>query len=220
MKTVTNPQRSGREGYTLLELCIAAAILTVALGSLTLFGGRSAGALGEGTSQAELDAHLRRAIARIGEELLPSGQSVITPAAPDPPEGTSTLNYRKSAGPVSGVNSWEIARRFAFAYENGEIDDGLDNNGNGLVDEGVVEWTIDVGQPSEHTVVLTHGVRELDWREQDNDVDDDGDGLVDERGFVFEREGTLVRVSLTLERLDGQHRPLVRSLDTVIQPRN
>lgn len=217
--TLQNTRGSAAGGYTLVELAIAAALLTVALGTLALMGTSSAGALGEGACQAELDAHLRRTVARIGEELLPSGMAVILPDA-FPAEGASELSYRKTGGPVNGRNTWAETHRFAFAYERGELDDGLDNNGNGLVDEGVVEWTIGVGQPGEQTVTLCHGVREFDSREEDNDVDDDGDGLVDERGLVFQRSGSVLRVSLTLERLDAQGRSIVRALETTVQPRN
>lgn len=216
---IATPIRSRESGYSLLELAMAAVILTIMLGSLALLGGSSAGALSAGTSQAELDAQLRRTIARIGDELLPSGLSAITPAALAP-EGAAELSYRKSGGPVGGQNSWVDPRRFAFGYETGELDDGLDNNGNGLVDEGVVTWTIDAGLASEHAVVLCHGVRELDWREEDNDLDDDGDGLVDERGFAVQRVGNVLRLGLTLERRDAQGYSIVRSLETTVQPRN
>jgi hypothetical protein len=219
LKSRKIPRRPAAGGYTLVELAMAAAILTVALGSLALVGKSSAGALGQGTSQAELDAHLRRTVARIGEELLPSGLAVITPAA-QAPDGSAELTYRKSGGPANGRNTWGPARRFAFVYEKGELDDGLDNNGNGLVDEGVVEWTIDVGTPGEQKVILCHGVRELDLREEDNDLDDDGDGLVDERGFAFQRSGNVLRLSLALERLDAERRSITRGLETTVQPRN
>jgi hypothetical protein len=196
--TRTTPIRSRESGYTLLELAIAATILTIALGSLTLLSGRSAGALSAGTSQSELDSHARRALTRIGEELLPSGMSVITPATLD--QGAAEVNYRRSGGPVSGRNSWVEPRRFAFAYEVGELDDGLDNNGNGLIDEGVVTWTIDAGLATEHTLILCHGVRE--------------------RGFAIQRVGNVLRLGLTLERLDAEGHPIVRSLETTVQPRN
>lgn len=210
--------RSAVSAYTILELAIVALLLSVVLGSLALFSASSTNALSTSTSQADLDAHARRTIARIGEELLPSGFSVITPAALA--DGTSELIYRRSGGPVGGRNSWGPPRRFAFEYELGELDDGLDNNGNGLVDEGVVVWTIDAGLASEQRVVLCHGVRELDWREEDNDLDDDGDLMVDERGFSAQRSGNVLRLGLTLERLDAQGRPIVRNLETAVQPRN
>jgi prepilin-type N-terminal cleavage/methylation domain-containing protein len=216
--TRTTPIRSRESGYTLLELAIATAILTIALGSLTLLGGRSAGALSASTSQSELDSHARRALTRISEELLPSGMSVLTPATLD--KGAAEVGYRRSGGPVGGRNSWVEPRRFAFGYEVGELDDGLDNNGNGLVDEGVVTWTIDAGLATEHTLILCHGVRELGWREQQNGIDDDGDGLVDERGFSVRRSGDVLRLGLTLERLDAERHPIVRSLETTVQPRN
>ena len=216
---MTTSFRSAASGYTLVELAMVAVILSIALGSLALFGGRSAGALSEGTSQAEMDGQLRRTIARIGEELLPSGLAVITPAAAAP-AGAAELAYRRSAGAVNGANTWGAPRRIAFAYEMGELDDGLDNNENGLADEGVVELTIDVGLPGEQTVILCHGVRELDGDEQENGLDDDGDGLVDERGLAFQRTGNVLRLELTLERLDAERRTIVRDLETTVQPRN
>ena len=42
----------------------------------------------------------------------------------------------------------------------GEIDDGLDNNGNGLVDEGQVVWITDLGLPGQRAVVLCNWVSE------------------------------------------------------------
>lgn len=208
---------SRRAAFTLLEIVLATAILTVALGSLALFGGRSADAIGTGTAHSDLDTQLRRTLARMGDELLSSGLGTLTPIAP---AGADALIFRRSEGVVNGAIRWSAPQRLAFAYELGEIDDGLDNNGNGLIDEGVVLWTRDLGQPGEQTVVLCHGVSKLGLGELDNGLDDDGDGLVDERGLTFERVGRTLRVGLTLERRDSKQSVLRRSLETVLQPRN
>jgi hypothetical protein len=207
-----------RAAFTLLELVLATVILTVALSTLALFGGRSADALGSSTAQSELDTRLRRTLARLGDELLASGLGTLVPDAAAP-AGATAQTYRRSDGVLNGAIRWTTPMRFAFAYEVGELDDGLDNNGNGLVDEGVVQWTRELGQADEQTVVLCHGVRELGPGELDNDLDDDGDGLVDERGLAFERVGNTLRVSLTLERGSGG-RMLTRTLETAVQPRN
>jgi len=209
-----------RSGLTLVEVMLACALLTVALGSLTLLGTRSADALGTAGIQGELDARLRRTMARIGDELLSSGLGVVTPAATKP-AGSDTLTYRKSEGAVNGAIHWGATQRLEFEYEQGELDDGLDNNGNGLVDEGVVSWTVNAGQPGELPVILCHDVREYAAGETPNNVDDNGNGLVDERGFSFERiDGTTLRARLTLERLDSRRRLLSRTLETTLQPRN
>jgi len=211
------PRRTS--GFTLTELVLAGAILAVTLGALTLFTTRSADALGQGALQGEVDARLRRTLARVTDELLPSGAAVLTPAAVKP-AGSTTLTYRRSEGAVNGTIRWGAPQRLAFAYETGEIDDGLDNNRNGLVDEGVVVWTRDVGSPDEVSVILCHDVSEFAEGEVENDADDDGDGLVDERGFSFERTSSHVHVHLTLARLDAQRRLLTRALEVTLQPRN
>jgi hypothetical protein len=87
-----------------------------------------------------------------------------------------------------------------FDYEEGELDDGADNNGNGLVDEGCLFWTRDVGEPSEKTHVIARGVREYLEGEEPNLDDDNGNGLEDERGFCLERVGEALVIRLTLER--------------------
>lgn len=211
--------RIERAGFTLVEMVLATLLLAMLLGSVALFSKRSVDALGTGTLQSDLDARLRRAMARMAEELLPSGLGVITPAA-TAPEGADGITYRKSNGPLNGMNTWGAPMRFAFAHEPGELDDGLDNDGDGLVDEGLLQWTMEVGGPGEHSVILCRGVRELGLGEQDNEIDDDGDGLVDEGGLVFERVGTTLRIGLTLERLDLGNRPIARVLETTLQPRN
>jgi len=212
-----NPER--RAGFTLVEVALATTILVVALGSLVLFSRNSATALNSGASQAELEAELRRTLRRMSEELISSGVGEITPQ-PFPPEGATQLVYRRSEGQVNGRIRWSAPRRLALAPESGEVDDGLDNNGNGLVDEGRIEWTIDLGMPEERTVTLCHGVRELGRREEDNAQDDDQDGLVDEPGLAFRLEGGRLRLSLTLERMGPQRQPVAQTLETVVRPRN
>ena len=212
----TDPRQSG---FTLVELVLATVLLTIVLGSLTFFGRQSALALRTSTTQAELDQLLNGTLVRIARELLPSGLGVITPDA-SAPAGAAVIDYRKSAGVVSGALVWGPPHRIGFELEAGELDDGLDNNANGLVDEGVVVLTIDPGVPGERRTVLCHGVRALAPGELANGGDDDGDGLVDERGLFFERVGPTLRVSLTLVGRDPQGRQLERTLDTLIQPRN
>jgi len=197
---------------------IVTVLMTIVFGALVLFGNRGASALGTGSVQSALDTQARRTVARMGDELLPSGFTVITPSL-DPP-GASSLTYRRSEGVVGGRIRWGEPLRLEFAYETGEIDDGLDNNGNGLIDEGVVRWTRDVGTPDEQSVILCHGVAELGEGELANGLDDDGDGMIDEPGLLFERQGDLVKVSLTLVRVDERQSRLTSTLETWMQPRN
>ncbi len=209
--------RERRAGYTLLELLLVAVVLSIVLGSLALFGRQSTVALRTNTAQSDLESRLQNTLVRITRELLPSGFAVIAPAAA---QGVPQLDYRKSDGVVNGTLVWGEPHRIGFEHEAGEPDDGLDNDGDGFVDEGVVVWTIDPGQPGEIRAILCHGVRELASGETANGQDDNGNGLVDEPGLSFEQQGERMIVRLALEGRDPEGRTLVHALEAEVQPRN
>jgi hypothetical protein len=68
--------------------------------------------------------------------------------------------------------------------------------------------------------VLVGGVRELGAGETANLVDDDADGLVDERGLAFLIEGNVLRVWIDVEGVDEAGRVRTRSAATAIHVHN
>ena len=103
---------------------------------------------------------------------------------------TQSRGQFESTGLASRLGPWLTqGQRFEFVYDPDEVDDGQDNNGNGLIDEGRIVWTRNVGAPDERSVVLCHQVREYLEGEVPNGLDDNGNGLVDEKGLSFERNG-------------------------------
>lgn len=119
----------------------------------------------------------------------------------------------------TGRITWS-ATRVEFRLEPGEVDDGLDNDGNGLVDEGELVLVRDAGGADELEIVLANGVREHLEGELPNGVDDNDNGLVDERGITFERVGSDLRIRLTLETTGRDGRILTRTLETTAWSRN
>jgi hypothetical protein len=109
---------------------------------------------------------------------------------------------------------------FSLALEDGELDDGVDNNGNGLVDERKLLMTREPEGGEPLTSALAHGVRELAEGETANGLDDNGNGLKDEAGLSFERKNGRLIVRLSLEQRDGEGHLLVRSLQTSVRLRN
>jgi len=110
--------------------------------------------------------------------------------------------------------------RIAFQNHPSDPDDGIDNNGNGLVDEGQVILMRNVGLANETTTVIVPWVREFTEGEIANGNDDNGNGLIDERGLSFELVGQTLNIRITLERLDSDQRPLVRTVETSVRLRN
>jgi hypothetical protein len=209
---VRSSNESARSGYTLVELALASVILTVALGSLLLFSDTSAGALGTQASQAGLDAQCRRALARISRAPVERPERDHAGARSRQTALDADLSLR---GRVDGHIAWE-APRAAFAYELGEIDDGIDNNGNSLVDEGVL--VDDRRRPPSDQQTKLPPPRELDGREKADGLATTATAWWTSAASPCSARATSC-ACLTLS-LDGEGHTTVRSLETAVQPRN
>ncbi len=206
-------------GFSLVEVLVSATIFFLVLGSATMIGLANDRAYRTGTTVAQLEEQTATAIARIASELRIAGLETI---APDPGGGlsTHTIQYLQAVGFSAGEVEWTPLRRLALDYEIGEIDDGLDNNQNGLVDEGRVVLTEDLGGPNQRQLVLTRWIPEVLEGELQNGTDDNGNGLVDERGFCLERVDETLVIHLSLQRRDAQGRLLSRTARASIRMRN
>ena len=89
-----------------------------------------------------------------------------------------------------------------------------------LIDECEAVLVMDENGPDEQTIVLAHEIREFLEGETQNGLDDNGNGLVDERGLCFERTGDDLALRLTLESRDREGRLVTRTLETSVYPRN
>jgi prepilin-type N-terminal cleavage/methylation domain-containing protein len=209
----------GRRGFTVLEVMISLTIMGLVISSVALLGLSNQRAYRTGAAGADLEVDVRRALDQLVQEFMRSGASVLLP---DPEEGVggSDVTYAKAVGTAGGVTTWSSQNRVRFDYEEGELDDGADNNGNGLVDEGRLIWTRDVGGPNEKTHVLCHGVSEYLEGEELNLDDDNGNGLEDERGFCLERVGEALVIRLTLEHQVSGEGLQARTIETSVKLRN
>jgi hypothetical protein len=105
-----------------------------------------------------------------------------------------------------------------------ELNNGVDDNSNGLIDEGVLVRIEDFGGPDERRVVLARGVSELLEGEDANGLDDNGNGLDDEGGLAItiRTSGTrdALTLRLTLQGVDASGAILERTLETTVALRN
>ena len=208
-----------RAGFSLVEMLIVALILALALCMLSMIGQSSERAYQTGTTAAQLEQQTSQAIDRIVVELRPMRLSTMSPALGAGAMAVQ-LEYVQALGFEAGEVLDSALRRLGFEYVEGEVDDGQDNNSNGLVDEGMVVLTEDLGGPEERRLVLTRWVAELFEGELPNAIDDNGNGLVDERGFHVQRVGDTLFVRLTLQRPDTQRRVMTRTARTSAEVRN
>jgi len=214
----TNQHTSRRSGFTVVELALAMGILGLALalaGMVTRTGNSAYRAAEAGR---KLEQNLHRALDRAVTELEATGTDYLDPT---PAEGLAynRLEYQhlllQGANAVPGPTS-----RLSFEYETGEINDGIDNNGNGLVDEGILVLVRNVGLTSQQRVVLCHNVRELLEGEIANGTDDNGNLLDDEPGFFIQRAGSVVTIRLSVEGIGADGTVLVRTAESSARMRN
>ncbi len=200
-------QRSKR-GHSLVELVIAMAVLVGVIGLPAMILSSSSRSFGASTSTTELDLAARRALDRIAERLASSGTAgIIDPLNPVPGVPLTALTFMPLVDlTAAGEPVWGPQERIELQMAPGEVLNGSDDNGDGLVDEGRLVWFPDLSVPTS-AVVLCTGVRAaLPGEVLGNGNDDNGNGLIDERGFVLRFEGGRVELILVLERRGNEGR--------------
>jgi prepilin-type N-terminal cleavage/methylation domain-containing protein len=217
MKT---PEHTSRAGFTLVEVMISVSIAAILATSATMAAAESYVAYTATTTNSTLETNIRRSLDRVIRELMSTSFDVITPANLDDDFGSNEIVFQEAVAVVDNAIVWGNARRLAFEYEDGELDDGVDNNGNGLVDEGQLVLTRNDGLASEQRIVICHNVSELLDGEEDDGDDDNGNGIIDEAGFNIHQEGDVLTIRLTLEQPSEQVGVVQRTLATSIRLRN
>jgi prepilin-type N-terminal cleavage/methylation domain-containing protein len=210
--------RASRAGFTLVEMVVTAAVLVVFAGSLASVCVRGEQACRATSLEVAVDAKARRALDRIAAELTGAGNLVPNPTSQF---GTDSLTFQAPTDYVGGNVVWSTQTRIAFEYETGETNDGIDNNGNGLVDEGRVVLTRNVGAANERRVVLCEHAREyVQGETHNNGLDDNGNGVVDEHGFNIQRVGNALNIHLSVQGITPGRTAYVRTLETSVKLRN
>jgi len=217
--TARPPRRPRAAGFTLIELVLSVATMAIVFGAVGLFQSRSQDQTRVGLARERAEAHARRTLDRVADQLRGVGLTLLTPD-PTSALGTSTLTYQSPSGVTGGVVTWSTPSRLQLELEPGESNDGADEDGDGLVDERRLVLVRDVGTLAEMAVVLCTGITELADGETANGADDNGDGLVDEAGFALRRIGDLLTVQISVAVPTGDGGQAVSRIGTSIALRN
>lgn len=216
--------RNRRSGYTLLELVISLGLMTVVGGGVIMTSARGLAAVESGNAIAAVNSQTARAMTRIMSEVEALGATSLAPdlvtLAGMPTEFSESIEFRSGIGWQAGAILWGTTTRIAFVTDENEVENGLDDDGDGFVDEGSIVLTLNVGDADERSVTFASGVRGYAPGELRNGLDDNGNGLADERGLVFTRNGSVLSIEVTMEGSMPDGAPLVRSLQDSIRIRN
>jgi prepilin-type N-terminal cleavage/methylation domain-containing protein len=169
-----------RAGMTLLEMLIAMAVVGLVLGNVTMMVGSSSDVYEKESSKANLEDQLTQTLDRIVLALAGAGEGSLQPGTQSPSFHDS-LEFRTSLGVQDGVVVHGDSERIELVVEDdgrvvwrerpeeisgrsvtwtrwvrdfleGEVSNGVDDNGNGLVDESGLVFVI---RGSEVEVMLT-----------------------------------------------------------------
>ena len=206
-------------GFTLIEVVISVSIAVVVFGSATFMSARANEQFRVSQLRSRLNTQTATTIDRICDELAWAGRDDVTPT-PVLPFGNDRIDFRRTAGTDADGVLWDNWSRISLEMADGELDDGVDNNGNELVDERQVILTRDLGLGTEQQVVLCSGVAAFLEGEIPNGLDDNGNGLEDEQGLSLVLQGDVLTVRLTMEGIDHPERRHAITHQTSIIIRN
>jgi hypothetical protein len=219
-QTTNRPGRARRAGFMQIDLMIGLTLLSMILGALATASRSGTSLFQSGMVRSQLEIQTTRTLGKIRRQMFVSELASIA-GVPQAPFWDDELVFDQPDDFSSDVGMLGTkSTRIEFGYEDGELDDGIDNDSDGMIDEGVVILTRDVGGPEEQAVVLCRDVRELLEGEIQNGLDDNGNGLIDEKGLSFDINGQNLTVRLTLEGRDRIGNVITRTLVTSIWLRN
>ena len=194
IRPVQNP---ARRGLTLFETAIGSALFAIGLLAAFQTVGRTTHAYESSSSRVVAEARLIAALERV-QEILDSVIGDSLPLDSGDVLGSSDLIFREMIGADSGVAQEGPLMRLFSRLEPSEVPNGLDDDGDGLVDELELVFVrdADAGFPEE---ILLGGLRPLAAGELPDLIDNDDDGLIDEPGFVIRREADSLRIHLSAQ---------------------
>jgi prepilin-type N-terminal cleavage/methylation domain-containing protein len=219
VRALTASRAGRRAGFTLIEMMISTVVLAILLSAigLTVLTGKQN--FRQGVTEAVLESRARRAMDRIVAELQGAQASSIIPN-PVLPLGSSSLQFRVCTGYNGTAQVWGPWMLISRVADPRDPQDGADNDSDGLVDEGRVVLTRDVGGANQQFTIVDGVTRYLQG-EAAGGGDDNGNGLTDEAGlsFVGDANQTLT-IRLSLAALDPRGRQLIQTVQTAVHMRN
>lgn len=210
----------GRTGFTLFELTIAMALAAVFGMTILMTADTTASAFRTGATVGQLESMTRDVLQRISDRLESADISLTGPQL-EAPFHSDWIDYQRVIGYTAGVRDFGPPERIILEYSPSDPNDGVDNDGNGVVDDCRIVWIENPGLVGERRVILSRWVSEFMENEiEGNLADDNGNQLEDERGLSFDFSGSRLTIRITLQQQDKDGFLITRSLSRTLTLRN
>lgn len=196
-------RRERRSGFTIIELLIALALLTILFVKLTMVINEASKTHRRESLVMALEDQAILVLDRISFAIIGSDAETLIPE-PEAPFFTPEIEYQVSLGVEDGEVVWSDPEII-----------GLDET-----DPALLYWGKNKDALDERVVVWCRTVAELMKDELLNGVDDNGNQITDETGLSFVVDGDSVTIRLTLERLGKEGEPIRVSKETTVTCRN
>jgi prepilin-type N-terminal cleavage/methylation domain-containing protein len=191
-----------RRGFTLVEMVIVMALATILTVKIAMLLQMQQKEQKRTEATIAMEENARRVMEQIGYAIMGADDEKLDPDAPFP-LFSSELTYEASLGVVDGEIVWDDPEWVGLTTTPGQL-----------------AWKERPDEPDERRVVWTNAVRPFLAGELMNGVDDNGNGLIDEKGLAFCCDGSKVIIRMTLERKDSHGLPLTTTLQETVTCRN
>ncbi len=192
----------GTRGFTLVELLLALALLALVASQAFSLMQMATWTQSREMSSITVEDQARRVLERAAFAIMGADRDKLFPEAESPVDA-SDLRYEVSLGVEAGEIVWGEPQRIGLGGTPSQL-----------------SWSERPEAEDERRVVWCNIVRPFLAGEIENGLDDNANGLVDERGISFELEGDQVTLRLTLESPNADGEPILRTVETVVTCRN
>jgi prepilin-type N-terminal cleavage/methylation domain-containing protein len=209
-----------KQGFTLVELLMTLALASVFGLTVLMTADSTARAFRTGATVGELERKTRDVLQRISARLESADIALAAPQL-SAPFHSAWIDYQRVIGYTAGARDLGPPERIILESSPTDPDDGVDNDGNGVVDDCRIVWIENPGLATERRVVLATWIPEFMEGEIDGNLaDDNGNGLEDERGLSFDFSDNQLTIRLTIQRRDADGILVTRSLFRTLTLRN
>jgi len=199
----TSRIRERRRGFTAIEITVAVALCGLILGNVLVVLADARKRLAVQDVTKDVDAEARRSLDRIAVQIMGAvRQQLYTQVSA--PLSADSITYTSVIGVQNGEPVISPLQRIAMTTEP----------------TSSVSWYQNPGDEHEKHIIWTRDLRSYCQGELPNGIDDNHNGLVDEKGLSFEVDGPMVRITLTIERPGPDGKPVVKTLETRVTCRN